>query len=102
MSAGKVGSADLAAGVVTLLGTADVVMVVNVSLVNRGLTNVKVRVAIGTGGAPVAADYIEYDAILAPGGVLERTGMALSAGENLWVYSDIATVSARANGLPAA
>lgn len=103
MSTGKIGSADLAANTDTLLGGAlDENMVVNVQLCNRGAASVKVRVAFGTGVAPVAADWVEYDTTIPPNGVLERTGQSLSTGEKIWVRSDTATVSARAHGLPAA
>jgi hypothetical protein len=102
MSTGKIGSADLAANTDTLLGTADENMVANVCLVNRGASAVKVRVAVGVGASPANADYLEYDASVPANGVLERTGLAVSTGEKLWVRSDTAAVSARAHGLPAA
>jgi hypothetical protein len=102
MSTGKLGSADLAANTDTLLGTADETMIVNVRLVNRGAMAAVVRLAIGAGVAPAAADYFEYDAVISPKGILENGGLALSAGEKIWVRSDSATVSARAHGVPAA
>lgn len=92
----------MAANADTLLGTADENMVVNVCVVNRGAAAAKVRVAIGGGGAPAASDYLEYDTSVPANGVLERTGIAASTGEKIWVRSDTATVSARAHGLPAA
>lgn len=103
MTTGKIGSADLSAATDTLLGAAlDENMVVNITLCNRGSASVKVRIAIGTGASPVNADYLEYDFPVIPNGVLERTGIAVSSGEKIWVRSDLATVSARAFGLPAA
>ena len=102
MSTGKIGSADLAAATDTLLGTADENMVVNVCLTNRGTAAAKVRVAIGTGASPSNADYLEFDTTVSGNGMLERTGIAVSTGEKIWVRSDVATVSARAHGLPAA
>ena len=101
MSTGKIGAADLAAGVDTLLGMADENMVINVCLVNRGNTFVKVRLAIGAGTTPGNTDYLEYDTIMLANGVLERTGIVISSGEKIWVRTDTATVSARAHGLPA-
>ena len=103
MTTGKIGSADLAAGVDTQLGVALTEdMVVNVRMVNRGAASVKVRLAIGTGASPSAGDYFEYDTIVIPNGILENSGLALSAGEKIWCRTDIATVSARAHGLPVA
>lgn len=101
MSTGKLGSVDLLANTDTVIATTDEPMVVNVRLVNRGSSSAAVRVAIGTGLAPTAADYIEYDAALRPNGVLENSGLALSVGEKIWVRSDVAAVSARAHGIPA-
>jgi hypothetical protein len=104
MSTGKIGSADLAAGTDTDLTAGGVAenMVANVCMVNRGAAIVKVRLAIGTGTGPAAGDYLEYDAQLPPNGVIERTGLAVSTGEKIFVRTDIATVSVRAHGLPAA
>lgn len=104
MSTGKIGSADLVANTDTDLtgGGANENMVVNVCLVNRGAAQVKLRVAIGVGANPAVTDYLEFDQVISTGGVLERTGIAVSAGEKIWVRSDTATVSARAHGLPTA
>lgn len=97
---GKLGSADLAAAVDTVLYTcpAGKTTTLNVNLVNRGTAMTTVRVAIGTAAAPVNADYIEYETAMAPSGVLERTAVVLSAGEKLFVRAAAATVSARAHG----
>lgn len=104
MSTGKIGSADLAANADTLLGAVDENMVVNVLVTNRNNAAVKVRIAIGpnAGVAPAAADFIEYDADVQARSPLEKTGLALSTGEKIWVRSDTANVSARAHGIPAA
>lgn len=102
MSAGKLGSADLAANTDTLLVTTTEDMIVNVRLVNRGPEPARVRVAIGIGVGPAAADWFEYDTPVPFPGVLENSGLALSSGEKIWVRSDTAAVSARAHGIPAA
>lgn len=99
MAIGKLGSADLAATTDTLLFTAAVAQVFNVRFANRNGTAVKVRVAIGTGGAPAAADYVTYDASVASGSILEDTGLVCSVGEKVWVRSDTDNVSARAHGV---
>ena len=100
MASGKLGAADLAAAADTLLYTvpANTVSTLNVRLVNRNATPVKVRIAIGAGAAPAAADYIEHDALIPANGTLENTALVMGPTEKLWVRSDVANVSARAHG----
>lgn len=97
---GKFGSADLAAGVETVIYTVpnNTVATSSLTIVNRGPDAALIRVAIYSGANSSAADFIEYDAMLPVGGVLERTGIVLSAGEKLAVQSDVANVTARAHG----
>lgn len=100
MASGKLGTpANLVAGIDTLIYTvpASKTATVNVRFTNRNATAVKVRLAIGTGVAPVAADYIDYDVTLIL--ILEDTGLMLSAGEQIWAWSDTANVSVRAHGM---
>lgn len=99
MATGKLGSADLAASTDTLLFTAASAQIFNVRFANRNSSAVKVRVAIGTGGAPAAADYVTYDISVPANGILEDTALACSNGEKVWVRSDTANVSARAHGV---
>lgn len=100
MASGKLGSLDLVAATDTKLYTvpAGKVTSANVNIVNRGTTQVTVRLAIGTGANPVNSDYLEYEVTLAPSGVLERTGLVLSAGEIIFVRASLATVSVRVHG----
>ena len=73
--------------------------VLTVSLCNRAAASAKVRLALTAGGDPTDADWLEYDASLTGSGVLERTGLALAAGQKVFVRSDTATVSASAYGV---
>ncbi len=100
MPSGKLGTADLAANADTLLYTVPdgKVTTASVRLCNRGTGDARIRIAVGAGEDPSHADYIEYDAKVPANGILEDTGIAMSAGEKLWVRSDTATVSARAHG----
>lgn len=103
MPSGRFGKADLAANTHTDLYTvpAGKVATASVCLVNRGAADVTVRVAVRTGAAGAApdnADYLEYDTKIPPGGVLERTQIALSAGETVTVRSSASGVSARIHG----
>ena len=99
MASGKLGSADLSAGVDTLLFTAAAVQTFNVRFANRNTTSVQIRVAIGTGASPAVADYVDYDVVVPANGILEDTGLVCSSGEKIWVRSSSANVSARAHGL---
>lgn len=100
MASGKLGAADLVAATDTLLFTAGVTpQTFNVRFANRNAAAVKVRVAIGTGGAPAAADYVDYDVSILANGILEDVGLVASSGEKIWVRSDTANVSVRAHGM---
>lgn len=97
----RLAASNLAAGAVTALYTvpANKRAIVTLSLCNRAATSPKVRVAMTAGAAPSDADWLEYDtpipASAASGGsVLERTGLALGAGQQLHVRADVAGVSA--------
>lgn len=96
---GRLGKADLAATIDTDLYTApaDTVATAAVAFVNRTAADVRVRLAVRV-GALADADYIEYDATVPANGVLERTGIALSAGETITARADAAGVSVRAHG----
>jgi hypothetical protein len=104
MASGKLGSANLAAGADTLVYTvpASTVATINIRFANRNASAVKICVAIGTGASPDAADYIDYDVSVPANGILEDTGFVCSAGEKIWVRSDVANVSVRVHGFEGA
>jgi len=58
----------------------------------------KVYVAIYTGSAYDAADWLEHGTVIPPHGILERTGLVLSAGEKLRAWDDGDAIAARAHG----
>jgi len=98
---GRLGVAALAAEVNTVVYTAGASAVtVNVLMCNRGTEAAAVNVALVNGDAAALtdADYVEYGVSLPPNGVLERSGLVMSAGESVVVWSDKDTVSARVNG----
>lgn len=99
MATGKLGAANLAAGADTLLFTAAENQTFNVRFANRNAAAIKVRVAIGTGGAPATTDYVDYDVTVPANGILEDTGLVCSIGEKVWARSDTANVSVRAHGM---
>ena len=77
--------------------------VCNITLVNRNTSAINVRVAMSTATGspptPNAEEWIEYDTIIIPNGVFERTGLVLNAGLNLIVYSTSATVGCTVYGI---
>lgn len=73
--------------------------VATINLVNTGSSTITVRVAISATGTPTSSEWIEYGAQIAASGVLERTGIAMSAAENVVVYTDIATLAVRIHGV---
>jgi len=96
---GLLGKADLAANTDTSLYTvpAQTIATVNLNLCNRSAAAVSVRIAIHT-GTLTDADYLEYDSVIPPRGLLERTGLAMSSGETLTVRANGTGISVRAHG----
>jgi hypothetical protein len=101
MATGRLGTADLAASTNTTLYTCptETFAVASISLCNRGSSSITARIAIADNTTPVDAEYIEYDVELLPKGVLERSGIVLSAGQNIVVRSSAVDVSAVAFGI---
>ena len=101
MATGRFGIADLAAGANTSLYTvpANTFSIVSLNMVNRGYSALAVRVAVCSTATPTDAEWIEYDVELLSKGVLERTGIALAAGQILVVYASAVSVSAVCFGI---
>lgn len=99
MASGKFGKAALVANADTDLYTvpAATVATASVNLCNRTTAVIAVRLAVRS-GALAETDYIEYDTKVPPNGVLERTGIVMSAGEVLTVRAAAAGISVRAHG----
>ena len=67
--------------------------VVSVSICNRSATAVTVRLALTTtGSSPATTDYLEYDSSLSANGVLERTGIVMTAANQLVVQAGTGNV----------
>ena len=79
---------------------ASTLSVVNISITNRSTGDTaNVRLALSATGTPTNAEYIEYDSILPPRGVIERTGIALNATKNVVVYASTADISVSVYGI---
>jgi hypothetical protein len=99
---GLLGKASLAKDTDTTLYTvpASTVATVNVAFCNCNSFPVTVRLAVTSAGAPAASDYLEWEVPLGTGAasVLERGGIVIGAGENIFVRASAGNVAARAMG----
>jgi hypothetical protein len=73
----------------------------NVSIVNMGSVNSIIKLAVSTTGTPTASEYIEFQTILPPAGVLERGGIVAQEFKNIVVNSSTANVSVSVYGFEA-
>jgi hypothetical protein len=90
MANGVLADAALAATTYTSIygPPADTFSVVTVSIVNKNATSIQVRLALAVDPAiPAPGNYIEYNATVLPGGVLERTGVVIQNGRTIYAYS---------------
>lgn len=76
--------------------------VLNVSLTNRNTSAITMRLAISSTATPNIQEYIEYDTVIVPLGVFERTGLVLNAGLNIVVYTSAANVGCTIYGIETA
>ncbi len=88
MATGRLSGTDLTTTAATSVYTCPVTTfsVVSVSICNRTALAVTVNLALTTtGSTPATTDYLEFGASLSANGVLERTGIVMSAGNQLIV-----------------
>ena len=102
MAIGYLGKTKLAANINTAVYSvpAGKFTTANVAMCNIGDASAKIRLAIVDGSAADIADedYIEYGVDVPSGGVLERTGLTLSAGETVVAWADKNTIVVRVHG----
>lgn len=102
MPTGRLGANALAAATETTVYTVPTgkYTVFSVTVVNRNpSTTAAVRIALANATTATNAEYIEYDALVPGGGVLERTGLVLDAGKRLNVYTNAANINAVVYGI---
>jgi hypothetical protein len=101
MATGRLGVAAIAATTNTAVYTVPTgyYTVCNISLVNRNASAVKIRLAMASTSSPAVQEWIEYDTVIVPNGVFERTGLVLQATLNLVVYSDTANIGCTVYGI---
>jgi len=95
MATGRLGAEDLSAETNTTVYTcpSEIYSVVSVNICNRNSESTSIRVAASSNDTPTDAEYIEYDFDIASKQVLERTGIVLSEGQKVVVYSSVNSVS---------
>lgn len=100
MATGVLGQAAPAATTNTVVYTvpAATVAVVTISVANATLSPIATRVAIASSGTPAASEYIEYDTVIAPNGVLERSGIVMNATEAVVVFANAVGLSVSVYG----
>lgn len=92
MATGTLGQAALSATTNTTVYTvpAGTTATFSVGLLNKGGAALNARLAISASGTPTTAEYIEYDVSIPQNGVLERTGLVASAGQQIVAYASTA------------
>ena len=71
---------------------------VSLFVCNQSGADVTYRLALTGGASPAADEYIAYDAPLTANETIQYTGIALAAGEAIWVYSSAGDISYVATG----
>jgi len=101
MATGILGQSSMVAATNTTIYTvpSNTFTVLSVNFCNRGSSTTSVRLAVAATGTPTDAEWIEYDADVLPGGVVERTGLVVDAGKLIVAYSSNSDCSVNAYGI---
>jgi hypothetical protein len=104
MATGRLGVQAIPATTNTTVYTVPVgfYSVCNVSITNRNASAISIRLAMATTASPSDAEWIEWETIIIPNGVFERTGLVLNGGLNIVVFSSAANVGCTVYGIETA
>lgn len=104
MATGRLGVQAIPATTNTTVYTAPLgfYSVCNVSITNRNTSAINMRLAMATTATPADAEWIEWETIIIPNGVFERTGLVLNGGLNIVVFSSAANVGCTVYGIETA
>ena len=104
MATGRLGVSAIPATTLTTVYTVPTgqYTVLNVSITNRNTSAITMRLAISSTATPNIQEYIEYDTVIVPLGVFERTGLVMQAGLNIVVYTSAANVGCTVYGIETA
>jgi hypothetical protein len=101
MATGRLGVQDLTADTDTTVYTVPVgtYAVANVSVTNRNQTSITLRLAMATTSTPNPEEFIEYETVIIPNGVFERTGLVMQGGLNIVARANQANVGVTVYGI---
>jgi len=101
MATGRLGVQDLTADTDTTVYTVPVgtYAVANVSITNRNTTAITMRLAMATTSTPNDEEWIEYNTVIIPNGVFERTGLVMQGGLNIVARANAADVGVTVYGI---
>ena len=101
MATGRLGVQELTASTDTTVYTVPVgtYAVANVSITNRNATSISMKLAMATTATPTASEWIEWNTVIIPNGVFERTGLVMQGGLNIVVYSTQGNVGCTVYGI---
>jgi hypothetical protein len=99
MASGTLGQAALAASTDTTVYTvAATPSVFNVSMVNTTALSIAVNLAIAAAATPTTAEYLEFQTVIPPNGVLERGGIVATTGKRVVAFATSAGVTVNVYG----
>ena len=101
MATGRLGVQDLTLNTDTTVYTVPVgtYAVANVSITNRNEAAISMKLAMATTGTPNVEEWIEWNTIIIPNGVFERTGLVMQGGLNIVVNTDASNVGVTVYGI---
>ena len=101
MATGRLGVQDLTADTDTTVYTVPVgtYAVANVSVTNRNQTSITLRLAMATTSTPDPEEFIEYETVIIPNGVFERTGLVMQGGLNIVARANQGNVGVTVYGI---
>lgn len=102
MANGRLGSGVSVANTNVVIYTVPVTMefaTITICIVNTGTSDASLKLSLGTTNIPDLDDYIEYDTVLAPKDMLERSCLVCSTGEKVIINSDSNDLVVRVHGL---
>ena len=101
MATGRLGVQDLTLNTDTTVYTVPVgtYAVANVSITNRIQNAISMKLAMATTGVPNDEEWIEWNTIIIPNGVFERTGLVMQGGLNIVVNTDASNVGVTVYGI---
>jgi len=99
MASGTLGQAALTAATNTTVYTvAATPSVFNVSMVNTTALSIAVNLAIAAAATPTTAEYLEYQTVIPPNGVLERGGIVSTTGKLVVAFATSAGITVNVYG----